>query len=228
VLDAAIRIVLEGGVSTLTMQGLAQETGISIGGLYRYYPSKDAVLAALTVRALGELAQAQSADLAKADAFLRRHHAARPVGPAARALFRALVAVTTYSRAVHRQPQHFALLSSFLSQPVPVLPDSFAREIEMQVTPLVSVIARELEEAVRTEALHPGVALQRTFVLWGLMQGILQFKNRDRFMPENLHARVLLSEAFLAALQGWGASQRMARSVMKDLAELDRSLTRSA
>ena len=39
VLDAATEMMRDGGPDALTMAGLAAGLGVSVGGLYRYYPS---------------------------------------------------------------------------------------------------------------------------------------------------------------------------------------------
>jgi AcrR family transcriptional regulator len=49
-LDAAARCFARAGFHRTTMQEVAQEAGMSPGNLYRYYPSKDALVAGLTGR----------------------------------------------------------------------------------------------------------------------------------------------------------------------------------
>jgi AcrR family transcriptional regulator len=46
ILDAAIRLFMSGGISSSTMQQIAQEAGIAVGTLYLYYQNKDDVVAA--------------------------------------------------------------------------------------------------------------------------------------------------------------------------------------
>lgn len=68
ILDAAERCFVRSGFHRTTMQDVAAEAGMSPGNLYRYFPSKDAVVVALAERdrtRIGEdfAASAQSGDL---------------------------------------------------------------------------------------------------------------------------------------------------------------------
>jgi TetR/AcrR family transcriptional regulator, repressor for uid operon len=50
ILDAAERCFVQGGFHRTTMQDVAAEAGMSPGNLYRYFPSKDAIVIGLTER----------------------------------------------------------------------------------------------------------------------------------------------------------------------------------
>ena len=52
VLDAATEMLRAGGPDALTMARLAAELELSVGGLYRYYPGKGAILVGLEKRAI--------------------------------------------------------------------------------------------------------------------------------------------------------------------------------
>lgn len=49
--DAALRIIATRGITALTVAELARELGLTGGALYRHYPSTDAILEAVAVRA---------------------------------------------------------------------------------------------------------------------------------------------------------------------------------
>src|SRR5215217_9634377 len=50
ILDAAERCFVRSGFHRTTMQDVAAEAGMSPGNLYRYFPSKDAIVAGLAER----------------------------------------------------------------------------------------------------------------------------------------------------------------------------------
>jgi len=50
ILEAAARILEEGGVGALGTNAIAQRAGVSIGSLYQYFPSKESILAELIRR----------------------------------------------------------------------------------------------------------------------------------------------------------------------------------
>src|SRR5687768_18430992 len=56
ILDAAARSFSRAGFHRTTMQDVAAEAGMSPGNLYRYFPSKDALVAGLCERDRAELA----------------------------------------------------------------------------------------------------------------------------------------------------------------------------
>lgn len=62
-LDAAAAIVLEQGVAAVTMEGVAQRTGVNKALPYRYFTDRDAVLGALFDREQASYAARWSAEL---------------------------------------------------------------------------------------------------------------------------------------------------------------------
>ncbi|CAH0281419.1 HTH-type transcriptional repressor KstR [Massilia sp. Bi118] len=91
ILDASARILVERGYAGLNTNAVAQRAGISIGSLYQYFPSKEALLVALQTRhaqdmsgALGSLlAESDTGGLASAVArFVRAAVAAHELDPA--------------------------------------------------------------------------------------------------------------------------------------------------
>ena len=60
-LDAALDLIAEEGVAALTYEALSARTGTSKGGLLYHFPSKDALLDALTERVVDRYAEARRA-----------------------------------------------------------------------------------------------------------------------------------------------------------------------
>ena len=52
VLTAALEILTEEGVAGVTIAAVARRINASVGGLYRYYPTKNAIFEALQIHAL--------------------------------------------------------------------------------------------------------------------------------------------------------------------------------
>lgn len=91
ILDATARILVEQGYAGLNTNAVAQRAGVSIGSLYQYFPSKEALLAALQARhgkdmsaALGSLldAPAEGGLRAAVARLVRAAAAAHEVEPA--------------------------------------------------------------------------------------------------------------------------------------------------
>src|ERR671914_2805432 len=57
ILEAAARSFVRSGFHRTTMQDVAAEAGMSPGNLYRYFPSKDAIVIGLTERDRSDVAK---------------------------------------------------------------------------------------------------------------------------------------------------------------------------
>lgn len=55
IVEAAARILEEAGLAAFTTNAVAERAGVSIGSLYQYFPSKDALIGALIVRETSQL-----------------------------------------------------------------------------------------------------------------------------------------------------------------------------
>src|SRR5687768_8022335 len=96
VLVAAMRLVSEEGLEALTIQRIASAIGASVGGLYRYYEGKDALLWALQERAIAALSDDQVRDIEKCRALMdrRRDKGDKTVPQGVVALVSALIGAT--------------------------------------------------------------------------------------------------------------------------------------
>jgi AcrR family transcriptional regulator len=204
VLKAATEAIAAEGLEALTIARLAARIGVSVGGLYRYYPGKDAIVAALEQQALAAYAALQDKRLATVDGALRRRRAP----PAVAALARLIAAGEVYLGHAAHAPVHHRLLDLFLSTPEPLLGDAPAREVEAALAPILGRCAALLDDAVAVGALAAGDAQVRTSALWALLHGVDHFRKRDRLLPPKLHARRIADDALDALLRGWGAAER--------------------
>jgi AcrR family transcriptional regulator len=71
ILEAAARVFVEDGFQAASTNRIARAAGVSVGSLYQYFPSKDALLAAISERATDRMAALIQTKLAEpADASL--------------------------------------------------------------------------------------------------------------------------------------------------------------
>jgi AcrR family transcriptional regulator len=205
VLDAAMRIIVGEGLGAMTIQRLAKATGASVGGLYRYYESKESVIAALQLRAIGVFAEVQRGELARGAEYLASRSS--NLHPHAASLFSALVSITSYLRFERRDPERHRLFDAFLSASEALLPDAAAQEVDAAVRPLIASIAARLDDAADCGALGPSDGVQRTYVVWAAMHGLDHFRKRDRIMPTQLRVSALREQTLLALFAGWGGDR---------------------
>ena len=69
ILDEAARLILDEGLSAVSMERLARDVGISKGLVYNYFPTRDALLAALLGREQSELRERGMARALQASSF---------------------------------------------------------------------------------------------------------------------------------------------------------------
>jgi AcrR family transcriptional regulator len=200
VLDTATEMLREGGIDAVTMAALATELGVSVGGIYRYYPGKGAIFVGLEKRAIDSYRAVQEGLLAALEPRLRRR------APRVAALARLRCASSAYPEHARRDPARHGLMTQLLAVPEPVLDDAEALDVEAHVRPVLELTATLLAAAVEVGALAAGNAEVRTFVLWGALHGTDQFRKRDRLLPPALHSWALADAAIDALLLGWGAS----------------------
>lgn len=176
ILRTALELVTEGGLDALTTTELARRTGAALGALYRFFPSKQAVIAALQVTALEELGR----DLDGA----AHAAAARAVGaPASVAAVVPIVAIADTFFALPRlHPARFRLIDEILSKPVPVYDDDDARILESTVRPILVNVGSLVRTLAVTNGRSDADADAESFplVLWGSLHGITHFIKRDR------------------------------------------------
>lgn len=92
--EATARILVKDGYDRASTNRIALAAGVSIGSLYQYFPSKEALVAAVIDRHTAEMMQLFREALARA--------AQRPLGQAARELVKVMVEVHRVNPRLHR------------------------------------------------------------------------------------------------------------------------------
>ena len=198
ILEAAAELVAAEGIEALSVHRLARELDYVPAALYRYFASKDELVAKLQRRAIAAL---------HAD-FRGACTAAEATGgtPRARALGAVFVAARFYLTLPERSPEHFRLVSALLADPRPLVGDAQAKKTAPVLVGFLGDVAALLERAAETGAIEPGDAFDRTLILWSSLQGILQLGKLGRFDGERFDPKRLGERAVRDLLAGWGAS----------------------
>lgn len=159
IVDAAERVLVAHGVEGCTIARVAAEVGCTPGALYRYHPSKEALLGAVTARAITQFVDDVSPGLDDA-----------PGGPEG-----AFVAVFRVARAwaqlAARRPAHARLLYGMLADPSPVVPVADAATATDAARGLLQRLAIRLDIAAGAGALRVGDPVARLVALWSAAHG---------------------------------------------------------
>lgn len=192
ILDAATHMVLAQGYDGLNMKDVADAADYTPGALYRYFPSKSALLAAVVVRLLGRL----SDDLV-----------ALEEAPAARTTLARVVALgLCYRRFALTQPHAFGLFSAMLADPRVLLPEPEERAvIVMAMHRTLMPLARQLDHAAQVGELPPGATETRALMLFTSLHGALQLGKQERLALLPIATDTLVHSLLEALLVGLGA-----------------------
>lgn len=213
ILEAAERILEAEGMAALTMQRLASEVGYTVGAAYRYFDSKDAILAALQRRVFDAL----GADLAEA---LARYEATSPRVSMVGALTRVSIVARTYASIAARRPTHARLLLTMSGDPRNVLPEGFGGANAAVAMRIGGQAVRELAAAQGEGALSAGDDVERALLLWASLQGIAQAKKLERWGIPGLDTDRLGDRMVATLLVGWGADPGRAREALARAREI--------
>lgn len=196
IVDAATQVVFEEGVEALSVKRVADLADYTPGALYRYVPSKDALLAAVVIRLIERL----GAELAG--------HRGAPLGRVV-ALAHAYLA---FSRA---EPHAFALIASMLGDPRVVMhDDADAGRVLEAVVRALAPLTQALEEAARCGALSPGEASERALMLLASLQGALMLRKQERRAPGLFDSDRLFHAVLRTLLLGLGAPPHALESAL--------------
>ncbi len=192
ILDTAMQIVIDEGFNALSVHRLARELDYTPGALYRYFRSKDLLIATLTRQVLehfGAIVQGV-VDEQPCDAPIARIRAA---------LF-------AYRDLAQSAPERFGLLSLLLADPRLLVPDPETAgpvidAMMLALQPLVD----SFERAQNAGVLDKGRANERALVAFCSVHGILQLRKQQRRKPGLFDLEAMVQNSIHTLLLGWGA-----------------------
>ncbi len=209
ILDAAIQLAASSGLEALTLSRVAASLGVVTTALYRYFPSKDALLAALQRRAVVALHARYMASL---EPLTRTSGEARVAS-----LVPILATGRFYAALPATEPENFGLVARLLGTPGVVIPDDEAMAAIPLVASFLQAVGTRVEAAVKTGAIEPGDAAQRTLTLWAAFHGLRQLSKLQRLTP-TMSTEALVDTSARALLRGWGAQADMLDQAQQALA----------
>lgn len=196
ILDTALDVVAREGLEGLQMARLAAAVDYTPGALYRYVESKDALVALLVTRTLGQVEAAMRA----AEAGL----AARTTP-----LARVAALVAAYRGFVRGAPHRFGLLAIAMAEPRILVGDpEHIRLTAAAVVAAMTPLAAALDAAATAGALDAGPAIERTLCLFALVHGLSQLPKMARAAPTAIDVDALVTSGLRALLIGWGGAAR--------------------
>jgi AcrR family transcriptional regulator len=188
ILAAAAEIIGQDGLEGLSIKKVASLANYTPGALYRYYVSKDALLAALTVQAVDELARKlmEASESSGLKSITAQAHA-----------------YLLYSR---ERPAMYELLAAMNGSPrILVADETSARAVGDAMIRALLPLAASIGRCANEGLLEPGDSKERAVLLWVGVQGALQLRKQERVAPDFFNADRLSGQMVATLLRGWGA-----------------------
>ena len=207
ILELAMRQVETQGLDGLTLQAIARDLDYTVPALYRYFASKDALVAELQRRVVALLDHKLSEVEARTENWLgdqsreeqERFGSLAPI--AATGLF--------YAGLTRSAPQAFGLLAASLGDPRHLIDDAQANAVVATALPMFDRLAHSIEMAVEAKQLDPGNTPNRVLVLWSSLHGVAQLAKLERLAPGRLDSQRLCGSLLEALMIGWGADAKL-------------------
>lgn len=209
ILDTALEVVAREGLEGLQMARLAAAVDYTPGALYRYVESKDALVALLVTRTLGQV-----------EAALRTAEATVPARATPLARVAALVAA--YRDFVRGAPHRFGLLAVAMAEPRILVGDpEHTRLTAAAVVAALTPLAGALDAAATAGALDAGPAIERTLCVFAMVHGLSQLPKMARAAPTAIDVDAIVASGLRALLIGWGAAARAVDHAIRSSFELE-------
>ena len=214
IVDAAMVLIGREGLEALTLARVAKELGLVTTAIYRYFASKDALLAALHRRAITVVHERFRAELARWEERSKR------MANDTRALAKLLATARFYVTLPETQPDAFRLMSLMLADPRPLVDDAAAIAAMPIVAGFISEASALFADAETVRAIEPGMHLARTATLWATLHGLTQLAKLRRVAPESPTPLAVAEQATITLLRGMGATDTAIRRASRALDKL--------
>ncbi len=215
-IQAALYITIENGLPQLTLQKLAQHTGYSIEAVYRYFASKELLIAALQTTVLQQL---QSVYTEALSLLKQQVSLAAP----AQSLAQLMMIGRCFCEFQRRAPARFQLLQTLLSNPEQVLSLEQAQPALAAAQAQQALLSKIFDQAQATQALNSDSSEEQALIFWAALQGVLNTHKLVRFRPE-LDVQQLGHQTLRLLLLGWQAPTDALEQAENALNTLCRSL----
>jgi AcrR family transcriptional regulator len=197
-LATGLRIVAEEGIEALTMARLTDELDTAAGTIYRYYGSKDELVAAIQADAIGQLQRSHDRSIEPVVAEV----VARSGEP--EALVRLVVLGRWFCAAAERYPEEVRLLAMVSARRSASLTEPAAAGLVPVTLAFVSAVSATIDGAAEAGVIRPGDGLARAILWLTAFGGVFVADDLDRYVPDVLGGGRLVRQLNLDLLAGWG------------------------
>ena len=198
ILDMGMTILAEGGLDALTIHALAKRLDVAVGALYRYFPSKGALIGGLERRVVAELKEELGASVRAAEV----HFADEPSDWARLAPIIALA--RAFRERTERRPERMGLIGRIMAEPDHMLPREEGERVISDAVGLLKVLRTPFDSASQAGVLTEGDLVLRPLLFWAGLRSVLQTFKLETFAPDVIRPDALYEGMLASLLAGWG------------------------
>ena len=201
ILTVAQDLLIREGLDAVTVHRVARELDLTVGALYRYFPSKDALLGALVRAVMSEYAEALSSTH---EHCLMQPHRETPEVHLIATLWSL---VLTYEHLATQWSNRFRVITLMLTDPRVLLPTE-ERQSAMRVAyGMLDQIEASLNALTDKGVFAPGPARDRAVMLWSSVHGVLQLKKIGQMDPIEIPASGLSARLTQTLFAAWSTDE---------------------
>lgn len=215
-LDTALRIVTSEGFDALTMSRLAADVDAAIGAVYRYFPSKGALLAAVQREAIDQLGASLAVISTRAETFFDQ----KSLDDKRRALARVVLNSRFFISAADTLPEQLRLLQMLVNEFRNIIPLEEGMRSVPAAMRLLFAARESIVGAENAGVIDPGDATDRAVVWAAGVNGVLQVGMLDQYDSELFSGNRLAKSLTKDLILGWGANPDLLAEV-SELIDVD-------
>ena len=204
VLALALEVVSTEGHDALTMQRMADQLECGIASVYRLFPSKDALIAELLLRALDTV----HTSWRRGFEHVAARTAADGLRPRDAALARAVAAAWFWVVADDTHPSQIDLARRLFVDRRIVVPTEQAARVLPAALAMLNDGRTVIDEAAEAGALEPGNGIERGITLIASLTGVVLTAKFDRWDQSMFDGRHLAAVSLRDTFRGWGAAEQ--------------------
>lgn len=200
-LDTAIEIVTTEGFDALTMQRLADATESAIGAVYRYFPSKGALVAEVQREAVDRIATSYTIIRDRSD----REFLLQGLDERELALSRVVMFGRFFVALADTLPQELRLLQALMGEMRTIIPLEEGLRVLPSVMRLMLLAQQAIEEAEDVGVFSESAGLDRVVTFAASVNGVMRLSTLDRYDTDLFDGERLARVLALDLFRAWGA-----------------------
>lgn len=200
-------ILTRDGLDGLTMDRVAREMGFTKPAIYRYFDSKDALLAALEARALSTL----HARVVRALEIFDAEHAKK----SAFDLGKFFIVVRTYLDLRTTHPSHALVLQTLLGDPRHAVAPENVTPVLQSALPLLHLATWLLAKALGSDRESTSQAAERALLVFGSITGLLSAQKLERWNIPGLRVEPLIERLLIELFVGFGVPRKRVNDALR-------------